>query len=206
MRRPPWASQGAGEQRHPLRHAGGDDHALGVAGHAAGPAEVAGQRDPQLGSAARVAVVEPGVGRVAQGAPQRGEPGGAREQRDVGAAGAEVETGRPVSGGRPRGAGGGGGGVGDERGGALAGDEVALGAELRVGVDHDAPRHAQFARERARRGQRESRRQPTRTHRVTQLLLELSPQRRAATIEADEQFELNWSYLSVANWYFSSNQ
>ena len=96
MRRPPCGDQRPRDQRHALGHAGGDDDALGVAGHAAGPAQVARQRRAQLGRAARVAVVEPRVGGVAQRPPQRGQPGRAREQRHVGAPGTEVEARRPL--------------------------------------------------------------------------------------------------------------
>ena len=182
--------QGAGQERHALSHPGGHDHPFRVAGHAAYAAEVAGEGQAQLGRAARIAVVEPGVGRVAQPASQRGEPGRAREQRHVRPAGAEVEARGPVGGGRRRGAEGGGGGVGDERGGALPRHEVALRAELGVGVHDHAARDAELARQRARARERDAGGQPARAHRVAQLLLELGAQRgRAAAIQADEQIE-----------------
>ena len=177
----------AGEERHALRHAGSDHDALGVAVHAAGAAEVARQGDAQLGRAARVAVVEPGVGCVAQRAPQRPEPGRAREQRHVGAARAVVEARRLVgarSGDRQR--------RGDGRlrhagRRALGGDQVALRAELGVGVDDHSPRHAELARERARRRQRDAGRQASRAHSVAQLLLDLGPQGRRAALYPHQQ-------------------
>ena len=65
---------------------------VGLGGDAAHPSQVGGQRDAQLGRAARVAVAEARVGRVAQGLAQRRGPRRAREERDVGRAGAEVEA------------------------------------------------------------------------------------------------------------------
>ena len=179
--------QCAGDQRHPLSHPGRDDHALGVAGHAAHPAEVADERHAQLGRSARVAVVEAGVGGVPERAPQRGQPGGAREQRHVGAAGPEVEARRPLGGGATRRAGRGRGRLGDARGGALARDQVPLGAELGVGVHDHAPRNAQVARESTRRGQRDAGRQPAGPDGLAQLLLELRAQRDGAAADAYQQ-------------------
>ena len=204
---PAAGDQGAGEQRHPLRHAGGDDHALGVAGHAAGAAEVAGQRDPQLGSAARVAVVEPGVGRVAQGAPQRGEPGGAREQRDVGAAGAEVEAGRPV---RRRAA------AGRRR----RGRRRRRRAWARPGGRRGSPRRRAARRRRPRRRARRPARARARARRAARVPARAGPSapRRAAAPRAGRAAARRRDrggragrvrtgpIQRHANWYFSSNQ
>jgi len=140
------------EQRHPLRHAGGHEHVPGIAGHAPHSAEVPDERTSQLGGAARIAVVEAGVGRVTQATAYRRQPTRPGEQRHVGRAGAEIEA-RPALHRRFD------GGVGrlecslgDARRGALAGGEVTLGDQLVVGLDHDAARDAQLARERARDG------------------------------------------------------
>ena len=64
----------------------------GVARDAAHAAEVVGERAAQLGRAARVAVVQARVGRVAQRAAQRRQPARAREQGDVGRARAGSRT------------------------------------------------------------------------------------------------------------------
>ena len=85
----------AAEQRHALRHAGGHDHALGVAGGAADPAEV--RRERTRSSARRAGRRSRAARRgVAERAPQRGEPGVAREERDVRAARPEVEARRAL--------------------------------------------------------------------------------------------------------------
>ena len=96
------ASHAARRQRpagegEPLRQARGDHDRRGLGGHAAHPSQVGGQRDAQLGGAARVAVAEARVGRVAQGLAQRRGPRRAREERDVGRAGAEVEARRAAA-------------------------------------------------------------------------------------------------------------
>jgi hypothetical protein len=88
--------QGAPEDRHALRHPRGHDHALGIARRSAHAAQVGGERAPELGRATRIAVVEAGVRGVAKRAAERSEPGAARKERDVRAAGAKVEAGQPL--------------------------------------------------------------------------------------------------------------
>ena len=198
----------APEERHPLGHARGHDHALGVGRHAAYAAEVGGKRATQLGRAARIAVVEPRVGRVAERAPDRGEPGRAREERHVGPAGPEVEARRSRIG-QPRlRSGRAGGHRRHARLPALAGHEVALRRELGVGLDDHAAREPELAGKAPARGQGGARREPALAHAGAQLLLDLDPQRGLRAVERDEQVALahNWSIRRARNWSFHPNQ
>ena len=150
-------------------------HVLGLDHHAAHPGQVSGQRVPELGHAAVVGVAEPGVGQLPQGAQQRRLPGGAREGVEVGLPGPQVVP-EPVR-------------RGDlARGGRNArarqrrhpgprsapGRQVALGGQLRVAVDHHAPRHAQLLGQVPAGRQRRPRYQPAGADRHPQRVLELA--------------------------------
>ena len=153
--RPPRGARPGGQREaddaEPLRVAAGDDDPPRLGDHAAHAAEVLREGRAQGVDAARVAVAEVGVGDRRQRLPQRAQPGGARERRDVRHAGPEVEARAPgrlvrVRLRRARGR-----GVGHARARALRQVQVALGRELGVGVDDDAPRDAELAGEVARR-------------------------------------------------------
>ena len=150
-------------------------HVLGLDHHAAHPGQVSGHRVPELGHAAVVGVAQPGVGQLPQGAQQRGLPGGAREGVEVGLPGPQVVP-EPVR-------------RGDlARGGRNArarqrrhpgprpapGRQVALGGQLRVAVDHHAPRHAQLLGQVPAGRQRRPRYQPAGADRHPQRVLELA--------------------------------
>ena len=188
---PPHAARGQrpAREREPLGQARGHHDRRGVGGDAAHPAEVRGERAAQLGGSARVAVAQARVGRVAQSLAQRRGPRGAREERDVGRAGAEVEArrtglrcrrGRRLSGGAR----------GHPRGGALARHEIALGRELRVGLHDDPAGDAQLACQRARGRQRRLVAQRARADALAQLVLELRAQPdRGVAVEAHHQVD-----------------
>ena len=76
-------------------------------------------------------------------------------------------------------------------------DEIALGNELRVGLDDHPARDAELAREPSARGQGAVRREPLVAHRGAQLLLDLGLQRRAAAVQRDEELE------AQGNWYMA---
>ena len=77
----PGRVQGGPDQGQPLDEAGADDDPLRRGGDAAGAGEVLGERAPQLGASARVAVAERVERRVAQRPAGGGEPGVPRERR-----------------------------------------------------------------------------------------------------------------------------
>ena len=151
--------------------------AVGIPGHAAHAAQVAAERGAQLGRPARIAVVEAGrrAPRAGLGAatPARRRAGTATRR---GAPGRKSKRGGRSARGRRRAPASGGGDLGHARGRSPAGHQVALGAELRVGVDHDAAGDAELGRERARGRQRHARRQAPRADRAAQLILELGAQ------------------------------
>ena len=73
---------------------------------------------------------------------------------------------------------------GDPRPGTLPDDQVALGGELGVGVDHDPTRHPELAREVARRGDRAALVQRARADRPAQPVLDLGAERAAPAASA----------------------
>ncbi len=172
-------AQQLAEQPQALLVAGGHHHPLRRGHRGPHPPEVLGEGDPQLGGAGELAVAEAGVGQPSEGAPQRPAPGAAREQREVGGAGEEVDAGdrrrhrgrlRERGRGRP-------GGARRRRrdpgAGAAAGEDVALGRELFVGLDHQPPRDAELGGEGARGGQAAVGSQPPRPDRLAQAGLQL---------------------------------
>ena len=159
-RDPPRAAraQHAPDHRHRLGDPAADHDPLGRRLHAADAAQVGGERRPQPRVAAGRRVAEVGVGHLAQRAPLRRCPGGAREERQVRRARPQVvarRRGRRL--GRSRG--------GDRRAWrharrrASADRQVALGRELPVRLDHHA-RARRRARRRARGSTAAGRRPP----------------------------------------------
>ena len=165
------------EQRERLGVAARDHDARRVGDHAADAAEVVGERLAEGLEADPVAVLEVGVGHRRERLAGRAQPGGAREARDVGNAGAEVEARRRRRSGRRLVPVGGGGRVRHARARALPEAQVALGGELAVGVDHHAAGDAELAGEvaRARNGGPGLHR--TRADRLPQPLLDLGAER-----------------------------
>jgi hypothetical protein len=113
----------------------------------ADPVEVVGQRLVQFRGPAAVEVDQPLAGNLVEHPAQRAQPGRAGELRDVGAPVAEVD---------PQGALGGSGrrlgqrgraGVGHLGVAARAADQVTLGHQLRVRLDHDTAGQAEIGRE-----------------------------------------------------------
>ena len=189
----PRAARGqmAADEEQALRVAGGDDHVGGVRRHAAHAPKIGGECAAQRQDAARVAVLEVGVGDHGHGVAERAQPGGARERRDVRDARAEVEPrdGRR-GGGRHAWGDGRSHAVGYARTRALAQAQVALGGELRVGVDDGLPRHAELAGEVA--GRRNALRRPQRAvaDRTADLLLDLAPERaRPVAAQRNQQLD-----------------
>ena len=146
--------QHARDERERLGDAAAHHDPLGRRLHAADPAEVGGERGAQPRVPGGIRVAEVGVGRLAQRPPRGPRPGQAREQRQVGRAGAQVEArergvardGVRGRGDRPR---------RHPRRRARPHGEVPLGGELAVRLDHHAARDAEL------RGQRPARRQPS---------------------------------------------
>ena len=136
------------------------------------------RREPlaELERSERLAVREVGVGGAAHRRAACREPRSAREEREVGQIGAQVEA----RGGdvhvllevrrrleRQR---------RDDRRCAPARDEVALGCELRVRTDDDAARELEIGCERAGRGQRGTGREAARPDQAPHLGLDLAPE------------------------------
>jgi hypothetical protein len=154
---------------------------VGLRGGGADPAEVLGEREPQLGRAGELAVGEAGVGQLGQRPAQRSPPGAAREQREVGRAGEEVDARDRRRHGcrwRRRSAVARGLGAGRDPGpGAAARDQVALGRELFVGLDDEAAGDAELGGQRPRGGQPRLRAQPADPDCLAQLGFELGAPR-----------------------------
>ena len=94
---------------------------------------------------------------------------------------------------------------GDPRPGTLPDDQVALGGELGVGVDGDAARHAELAREVARRGDQGAGVQRAVADRPAQAVLDLGAQcLRGVATDVEEQF--NWSHILHRKWIWKLHQ
>ena len=146
--------QHAREQGQPVPEAAADEDQVGVGDHAAHAREVVGERRPQLGPAARVAVAEACRRRRTQAPAQGAHPGRVRKGREVGKAGVEAEARaarrgrrRPWPRCRRR------GDSADPRAAAAPGRQVALGLQLRVGLGDRAASEAEVRGERARGGE-----------------------------------------------------
>ena len=171
-------SQGAPDHRHPVRDAGADQDAAGLAHGGACASEVVGERHPQAAVAARPAVEEPRVGQLAHRAGGGGLPAAAGKRGHVGEAGPQVVAGRGLAlhrRARPRRPGA--DGLRHARSGAAARGQVALGHQLGVGVDHDPPRDAELPRQRPAGRQRSAGTEAARADAVAQLALELGAAR-----------------------------
>jgi hypothetical protein len=81
-----------------------------------------------------------------------------------------------------------GAGRGDRRPGAAAADDPALGGEVRVRLEDGAARDPEVACERARRGERRPRREPSAGDRVAQRLLQARADP-ARALDADEEVD-----------------
>ena len=177
-------------QREPLGEPRADHDVGRIRAGATRTVEVCGERDAQLRDAVAVEVGEPLAGGVREHATEAAQPGGPRELGDVRAAGAEVELdGRGLEdravdlGDRCV--------AGDARRAARRAGEVALGGQLRVGLDDDAARHAQLGGERAGRGEGGRGRQAAVADRLAERLLQLVVERvRVVAIQDHEQLEV----------------
>ncbi len=193
--------QRAADERDPLCQAARDKRPLSAGGDTAGAPEVARERDPQLRCADRICVPERRVGHVPHDGAQRAQPCRAREACEVRHAGVEVLRQRAREpGGRwhLRGP----GRCGDERPGAAPRRQVALGRQLRVGLDDDAAGDAQLAGELARGRQARAGRKPPRARGIAQLALELGVQRLGSLLARQRQQQLHrpWSGSERHDW------
>jgi hypothetical protein len=175
------------QQHEPLRDAGGDDRPLRIRRDRPRAPQIGRQGVAEFGGPARIGVAERPVGHLAQRAAPRGEPRRARECRQVGPPRQQVVLADRLE--RP-------GGARLRRRGRARGDprrrslprlEVALGRELRVGLEHDPARHRQLARERARGRQGCPGDEPPGPDRVAQRPLDLPVQRSVAPLERQQQ-------------------
>ena len=168
--------QRRGDQPEGLGRPRADHDRLRVGRHAPHATQMPGQRAAQRGRTTRVRVAELPVGSLTQALPQRPQPCPAGKARQVGVTGEEVEPRRPPpllgrgtlrcrrrarhEGARTR-----------------TRAQVPLGQQLRVGVDHEPPGHAQVGGQSPRGGQPAVRRQASAPNRVAKTVLELRPQR-----------------------------
>ncbi len=165
------------KQRQGLDIPRGDHDLVGRREHAAGPAEVFGQRGAQLDPATRVAVavdLRPGAAQRAPGRPQPGRDG---EQRHVGPAGAQIVPRDAIRPARPSLAGRRGTlrQVAHDRARSLPHGQEPLGHQLIEGRAHGAAGQAQVGGERPGRGQPGVRSEPAGADRVPQRALEPGP-------------------------------
>ena len=205
------ARAGGGErvtdEPEPLVKAVGDDDCRGLGDDTAHAPEIVGERTAQDVVTAGVAVAEIGVAERRERLAVRAQPGAAREGADVRDAGAEVVARRQRrwrhNGGRRRG----GGGVRHARACALAQAEVALGRELRVGLDGEPPRDAELAGEVARGRHARAGAQRALADRTPELLFDLRPERMRAVAGDREQKIYGLTGTSKASnwaWYCTS--
>ena len=167
-----------------------DDDLLGPAGHAPHPAQVAGDRRPQPGQPGGVEVAEIGVGHRRQRGAGGAAPGGPGEEPEVGQPRAEVvgEGRRRRGRRRPHAVPGRRRDVVDHGARPLDGGDVALGRQLLVGVDHDAPGDAEVGGEGPAGREPGARHQPPVADGGAQPVLHLGPQAPApGPVEIDEQ-------------------
>ena len=148
----------APQEREARPEAAGDQHLRGLCLQAAAARERLGHGVAQFRLAERVRVAEAPVGGRAQRAGHGARPRGPEGAVQRGQRGPQVVQRRPPRGGPVRGR------LGqrhrqlaDERPTAPAGEQVALGGELRVRLDHHAAGHPELDRERAGRGQTRAR-------------------------------------------------
>jgi hypothetical protein len=137
--------QRAADDGQAVGEARADDDVRGIGGHAPRPGQVVGQGGSQRWHPARVRVPEQMIGGGREDLAGRGEPGAARERRQVGYSGAQIVTGYRLLGpGRGRGAG----------RGCPAGDhgsrtgprgQPSLGDQLAVGLGGGIARDAQVS-------------------------------------------------------------
>ena len=160
------------QQRQPLGGARAHHHRVRIGHHAAHASQVSGELAAQLGRATPVRVGERARGGRAQHVAQRPRPQRARERGEVGRAGKEVELQRANALLRL-------GAVHASRAGrhiraaALAGDEVALGEQLRVGVHHQPTGDLEIGGERARGRQAPAGGERAVAHELAQTILQL---------------------------------
>ncbi len=200
--------QPAAEDREALHEARADEHVLRVGGRAAHASQVVGERFAQRRHAARVAVADRVERRLPERAAQRAQPAVAGKAGEVGKPGVEVvgkarqqrARGRPRDG-RAR-------GPGDAHGGALARLQVALGAQLTVGLGDDAARDAQLRRKPARGWQPRAGGQATAADVLAKRALQLLVQRQlAGAVEFDQQFRAgNWPIYIEHYWHCITDQ
>lgn len=145
------AAQDRAEQGETVRETGADHDALRIGADAPGAGEVAREGGAQLGAAAWIAVAEGLVRGAGQRAAGRLEPGGAREGREVGAAGDEVVGGTGLFAAAWRGLGRRSydAPLGDPGARALTCGEPALGDEVGVGLGDRVAGDAEVDGERA---------------------------------------------------------
>ena len=144
----PAVTKRAAQDREPLRESVAHERVLGLGRGAPRPSEIAHQLVAQLRGAARIARAEGVECRLSQGRSQRPHPARAGKRLEVRDARLEVvavvrlqrarRNRRALEAERPRHAG--------RR--ALRRGQVALGAELSVGLEHDSARDVQLGRER----------------------------------------------------------
>jgi hypothetical protein len=131
-------AEGEPDVRQTVREAGRDDHVVGVGDRRPDAADIVAHGHSQLLHAPRVAVRQGAVGKLADRAGDRRQQPLARERREVGLTRAQVvgDPGRGVglSGGRAvvarR-------GLGDHSVRTATTEQIPLGGELGVGLDHD---------------------------------------------------------------------
>ena len=179
------------QQVPPLDPAAGDHYAVRVGHHAAHAAEVVAEGEPEDIDAMGIGVAEIGVPHPAERLAEGAEPGGARERRQIGEAGAEVverrwRRVRTRSGGRL----GGSRAAGDPRPGAGPQLQVPLAGELGVRLYHDRAGHAQLAGEISGRGKPRTGMQARVPDRLSKLVLDLAAEGQVTVpVHRDEHIE-----------------
>jgi hypothetical protein len=164
-----------------------DDDSGRVREHAADATEVLRERGAQRHNPTRVAVVEVRVRHRRESPPDGAEPGIPWKGGGVRHAGAEVEPRQPRGRFRGRGRSRRRGGRRDRRRRALAGGEIALGAELPVRVHDDAAPDAELLCQVAGGGQTRPRPERSRSDRLPQLILDLRNERHQPVSAQREQ-------------------
>ena len=171
-----------------LRRTVAEHHSILSSDSRTGAVQVGRERPPGHDTAARIRIVEPGVGQRRKCAAQSGDPGAARKQRQVGHSRPEIVPrgdgrhflGRGLTVNRTT--------AGYARCRALMRTQVAFGKQLLVRFDDNPPGHMELGCKCSCRRQKRARFEPTALDRTPQFALQLNPHWHPGTsVDPEEQ-------------------
>jgi hypothetical protein len=177
-------AQRAADASQAVREARADDDVRRIGGHAPRPGQVVGQGGSQLRHPSRIRVPEQVIGGIGEDLAGRGEPGAARERRQVGRSGAQVVAGHRLLGpGRDRRAGRGRPVRGDRGPRPGPGGQPSLGDQLAVDLGDRIAGDAQVRGQCARRRELRTRTEAAGPDSVAQRAFQPGPHPGPAKVE-----------------------